>query len=214
MIAIAIVDDHRLVRDGLRQLLARFTDLRVVWEAGSGAEALALCEGVRPDVVLLDLGLPDMGGPEVAKALLSRRRASRVIAVSANTGQPSVVRALRAGARGYVLKDESADNLHKAIRAVHDGGTWFSRDVGLMLARLAVDPSLAHVDPLDRLSPRQRVVLQMIAEGKTNRDIAAALAISESTVDSHRLQLMRRLDMHNIAALVRFACREGLVSLD
>ena len=125
-----------------------------------------------------------------------------------------ILRALGAGVRGYVLKTETAENLGAAVRTVNKGGRWFSNEVGALIARLAVDPRLAAVDPLDRLSQRQRTILQLIAEGRTNKEMAVALHISESTVDSHRTQLMRRLDVHDIASLVRVAYQEGIIEIE
>mgnify|MGYP003338718282 CR=1 FL=1 len=146
--------------------------------------------------------------------LTTRRPAPAVIALSSHTTEKWLLQAIRAGARGYVVKTDTAENLRRAILTVARGGTWFSEQLATILGRLSVEPRLAQRDPLSRLSHRQRVVLQLIAEGCTNKEIAARLKISERTVDCHRTELMRRLDMHEIASLVRFAVQEGVIHLD
>lgn len=213
-ISVVIADDHSLVRDAFRSLLDRHGDIAIVGEAANGSDALTVIDATHPDVILMDLSMPRMSGLEAIQQLSDRHTAYRVLALSSHTSQKWVIRALRVGVRGYVLKTETSENLDTAVRAVHRGGTWFSHEVSTVIARLALDPQSSLIDPLERLSHRQRVVLQLIAEGQSNKQIAHTLAISESTVDSHRTQLMRRLDLHDVASLVRFACQEGLVALE
>lgn len=214
LIRTLIVDDHALVRNGLRALLEQNAHVTVVGEAGSGREAVALAAQLSPDVVLMDLTMPGMNGLDATTLLTHGRPARRVIILSGH-GTPTMVRrALRAGARGYVLKNETAKNLGQAVLDVHRGGTWFSPDVQSVIASFVSDPNLMNRDPLDRLSQRQRAVLQLVAEGQSNREIAATLGITESTVDTHRTELMRRLGLHDVASVVRFACREGIVGTD
>jgi DNA-binding NarL/FixJ family response regulator len=213
-IRILLAEDHDLFRAGLRALFSDKDGFVVVGEASSGCQAVELAASLRPDVTLMDLSMPEMNGVEAIQQIASRRWASGLIALSSHTAEKWVIRALRAGARGYVLKTERPEGLRAAVQEVHRGGTWFSQQIAVILARLSMEPRFAHTEPLARLSRRQRLVLQLVAEGHTNRDIALRLQISESTVDSHRTELMRRLGVHEVAGLVRFACREGLVNND
>ena len=216
MLSISVVlgDDHHLVRAAIIGLLSQHPDIRVIGEGDSGARVLDLVTAHKPDIVLMDLAMPGMSGLEAARQLSERRSPSKVIALSSHTEAKWIRQALQAGVRGYVLKTETADNLGLAISTVHRGRPWFSAPVEEVITQLSLDPALAEIDPIARLSPRQRMVLQLIAEGHTNKSIAATLQISESTVDSHRTQLMRRLDAHDVAGLVRFAIQEGVISVD
>lgn len=209
-----IVDDHALVRSGIRALLEQNAHVLVVGEAASGREAIEMVPQVDPDVVLMDITMPGMNGLDATSALAHGRPSRRVIVLSGHGSPTMVRRALRAGARGYVLKNETARNLGQAVLDVHRGGTWFSSDVQGVIASFVSDPGLMQRDPLDRLSQRQRSVLQLVAEGQSNREIASTLGITESTVDTHRTELMRRLDLHDVASVVRFACQEGIVGVE
>lgn len=213
-ISLVIADDHHLVREAFLALLSGHDDIKIVAEAATGDEAVQLTRDRTPDVLLIDLAMPGMNGIDAITAVMQARPSQKVLALSSHTAQKWILRALRAGVRGYVLKTETAENLGAAVRTVNKGGRWFSNEVGALIARLAVDPRLAAVDPLDRLSQRQRTILQLIAEGRTNKEMAVALHISESTVDSHRTQLMRRLDVHDIASLVRVAYQEGIIEIE
>jgi len=213
-VRVLLVEDHVLIRDGLRTMLERRGQISVVGEAASGEEGLATAARTRPDVVLMDVTMPGMNGLEATARLAKGRPPCKVIVLSGSARPKFVQRALLAGAKGYVLKTESPANLATAILEVHAGGRWFSPTVRQTLAELALDPGSMEFDPLDRLSPRQRSVLQLIAEGASNREIGTHLGISESTVDTHRTELMRRLGLHDVAGLVRFACQEGIVGVD
>ena len=213
-IRVLLVDDHDLVRSGLRMLLEQTPQIRVAAEASSGQEAVDMAESVNPDVILMDLTMPGMNGLEAAAKLAQGRPPRRVIVLSGHGSPTWVRRALRAGARGYILKTGSARHFGEAVLDVHRGGTWFSPEVQSVIASFVSDPELMQRDPLDRLSGRQRAVLQLVAEGKSNREIAGVLGITESTVDTHRTELMRRLDLHDVASVVRFACQEGIVGID
>lgn len=210
-IRVLLVDDHDLIRSGLRALLEQHPHIEIVGEGASGEDALQLTLELEPDVVLMDVSMPGMNGLDATSMLTSGRPPRRVIVLSAHGTPKFVRRALRAGARGYVLKNEHVVHLAEAVEEVHRGGTWFSAPVQDVIAGLVADPRFMEADPLERLSRRQRTVLQLIAEGQSNRQIASTLGIGESTVDTHRTELMRRLDLHDIASVVRFACDEGLV---
>ncbi len=209
-----VVDDHALVRRGIRSLLEQSAHIVVAGEGASGDEALMLAAALAPDVILMDLKMPGMNGLDATRVLTSERPPRKVIVLSGHGTTRWVRRALRAGAHGYVLKTETAANLEQAVTDVHAGGRWFSADVQSVIAGLVLDPGSMQADPLDRLTQRQRTVLQLVAEGYTNRQIAAALGITESTVDTHRTELMRRLGLHDVTAVVRFACEEGLVGVE
>lgn len=210
-IRVLLVDDHELIRSGLRALLEKHPHITVVGEGASGEDALELTLALDPDIVLMDVSMPGLNGLEATAMLTAGRPPRRVIVLSAHSSPKFVRRALRAGARGYLLKNEHVVHLAAAVEEVHRGGTWFSSPVQDVIAGLVSDPRFMEADPIERLSRRQRAVLQLIAEGQSNREIAVTLGIGESTVDTHRTELMRRLDLHDIASVVRFACEEGLV---
>jgi DNA-binding NarL/FixJ family response regulator len=209
-ISLLIAEDQRLIRAGLRNVLQQDEGIRVVGEAASGREVIDLAERLDPDVILMDLVMPELSGIEATRELAARRLRARVIAVSSHTTERWIRRALAAGVCGYVTKTDSAEALTGAVHAVHAGRLWLCEDAS---TALRASSSIGD-DPLDRLSPRQKVVLQRIAEGQTSRAIAAELGVSERTIDTHRSELMRRLDLHDVASVVLFACRQGLVSVD
>lgn len=211
-VSVLIAEDHALFRSGLVALLKGDTKYVVAGLAANGREAVEMAETLRPAIVLMDLGMPELNGLDAMREITAKRDGPKVLALSSFATETWVIRAMSAGARGYVLKTESPEGLKAAIDAVSRGGTWFSAAVADMLARLLIEPRFMQTEPLYRISPRQRQVLQLIAEGYSNREIASKLKLSESTVDTHRTELMRRLGVHEVAALVRFACREGLVS--
>jgi DNA-binding NarL/FixJ family response regulator len=208
-----LVDDHAVVREGLRHVLGASHGFEVVAEAGTGAEALALAEQHRPDVVLLDLTMPGMSGLEATTLLRARLPEVRVLVLSMHDQDEYVVAAVRGGAHGYVLKDADPAELRAAIRAVHEGAGYFSAAVVQHLGA-AVRGEVATDAPrqrLERLTPREREVLSRVAAGHTNREIAAQLGISPRTVESHRESLMKKLSLRSVAELTRFALQSGLV---
>lgn len=213
-IRILLAEDQALVRIGVRSMLERHGELTIVAEATTGLEAIDGVGRHHPDVVLMDLSMPDLNGIEAIETIGRMPGAPPCIAVSLHASERWILRALHAGARGYVLKTDRPEHLHRAILTVYRGGTWFSERISALLERLALDPAYAALDPLARLSHRQREVFQLIAEGHTNREIATRLQITDSTVDSHRTELMRRLGVHEVASLVRLAYEEGLIALD
>jgi DNA-binding NarL/FixJ family response regulator len=216
MIRVVIADDHHLVRQGIRALLEKGGDVQVVGEAADGQEALELVQRLLPGVLVLDIGMPRLSGMEVIGRLQALRLKTRVLVLSMYSDETLVRQALRRGATGYLLKQAFSEELHSAVRAVDRGEVFLSPELTTpLLARLLEAPASAEEQgPLARLTPREREVLQLIAEGQTNARIAKLLRLSEKTVEKHRGNLMAALDLHDTAALVRFAVKHGLVRLD
>jgi DNA-binding NarL/FixJ family response regulator len=211
---VLVVDDHAVVREGLRHVLTAAEGFSVVGEAASATEALELAETVRPDVVLLDLTMPGMSGLEAAAELRRRASGARILVLSMHEQDEYVLAAVRGGADGYILKDASPAELRAAIRTVGAGGEYFSPAVARRLTA-AVRGDVATESPRDRLqrlTPREREVLALVATGNTNREIAARLGISPRTVESHRESLMKKLALRTVADLTRFALQAGLLS--
>lgn len=210
---IVLADDHNLVRKGIRALLEALPGVRVVGEAADGQTALKLIENHRPDVAVLDISMPGLNGLEVAARTAKSSPGTKVVVLSMHAGEGYVAQALRAGVSGYLLKDAADDELALAMTAVSRGDVYLSpqisRQVVDRLARASSEP-----DPLAGLTPRQREILQLVAEGKSSKEIAVLLNLSTKTVESHRAQIMERLDLHDVTALVRFAIRVGLISPD
>ena len=209
-IRVLVADDHALFRAGVRKLLQSFEGVEVVGEAGDGQEALELSGAQRPDVLLMDIGMPRLNGVEAAARLTREGSRPRVIILSMHTSEEHVLRAIRAGAAGYLLKDAKPPELEAAVRAVARGEIYLSPAISRYVVE-DVRRGGGESGPLDRLTPRQREVLQLIAEGNTTKAIASRLGLSVKTVETHRAQLMERLDVHDVAALVRLAVRLGLV---
>jgi two-component system response regulator NreC len=205
---VILADDHALVRDGLRAVLAREPDIQVVGEAADGRDALRLVETAKPDVAVLDLSMPLLNGLDVARQLVARERGPRPILITMHAEDRYVLDALRAGVRGYVLKKQAAADLVRAIREVAGGRVYLSPGVGATVAEAIRSGGPA---PDERLTPREREVLQLVAEGKTTKEIAAILNVSVKTADAHRTRLMQKLDIHDIAGLTRCAIRLGLI---
>jgi DNA-binding NarL/FixJ family response regulator len=212
VLRIVLADDHALVREGLRALLADLPNVKVVGEAANGYEAIDLIAQHKPDIALVDVSMPKMNGLEVATRVCKEHPQTRVVIVSMHDDEEFVRRALVAGASGYLLKQSDKAELEMALRAIARGDTWLSPAVS---KRLAAD--YAHggkpqtATPFERLTPRQREVLQLIAEGLSTKEIAARLEVSPKTVEAHRAELMERLGIHGVAGLVRYAIRVGLV---
>jgi DNA-binding NarL/FixJ family response regulator len=213
-IRIVLADDHTLVRAGIRSLLEELPDVRIVAEAGDGHQALALIEAQQPDIAVIDIAMPGLNGLEVTSRVASAFPFVRVIILSMHATEEYVLRALRAGAAGYVLKDAGPEELPLALAAVVRGETYLSPMVSQFLAEYVRRVGEQDSSSLERLTPRQREVLQLIAEGHTTQKIAQTLGIGVKTVESHRAQLMDRLDIHDIAGLVRYAIQAGLVFID
>ena len=213
-VRVLVVDDHAVVREGLRHVLTAAEGFSVVGEAANATEALGLAETVRPDVVLLDLTMPGISGLEAAAELRRRASGARILVLSMHEQDEYVLAAVRGGADGYILKDASPAELRAAIRTVRAGGEYFSPTVARRLAA-AVRGEAATESPgerLQRLTPREREVLALVATGHTNREIAAHLRISPRTVESHRESLMKKLSLRTVADLTRFALQAGLLA--
>jgi DNA-binding NarL/FixJ family response regulator len=219
MIRVILADDHNLVRAGLRALLERLPEVAVVGEAANGREALALIAKERPDLALLDIGMPELNGLDAAARIAREAPRTRLVMLSMHANESYVAQAIRLGVAGYVLKESCADELPVLLRAVMAGETYLSPGVSKTLvdvlkAKLAAAGGGAgELDAAGSvLTPRQREILQLIAEGKSTKEIAGTLELSVKTVETHRTQIMERLDIHEVAGLVRYAIRLGLVS--
>jgi DNA-binding NarL/FixJ family response regulator len=206
-IRIVIADDHHLVREGIRQVLQSGHEFEVVGQAGNGTEALRLAESLAPDVLVLDVSMPGLSGLEVTAALRDRSSPVRVLVLSVHDHPQYVIEAVRSGARGYLRKDTEPAELRRAIRAVAGGESFFSPSVArhLSAAIQGGGEPQAPADRLAALTPREREVLMGIAEGHTNKEIAAALGLSSRTVESYRESLMRKLGIYTVAELTRLA---------
>jgi DNA-binding NarL/FixJ family response regulator len=216
-IRVLIVDDHALVRDGIRALLVRGGDMTVVGEAGGGREAIALARALRPDVILMDIAMPDLGGLEATLEIRKDCPDAKIIVLSQYGDREYVHRFLRAGVSGYVLKKAAGADLVAAIHAVARGGLVLDPEV----ARDAVTGEVARpaelaseADPYDRLTDREKQVLKLVAEGRSNKEVASLLGISVKTAMSHREHVMDKLDVHSRTDLIRFALKCGVIRQD
>lgn len=204
---ILLADDHVLFRQALKLLLERDA-LSVVGEAHDGQEAVRLAEKLRPDVAVLDLSMPLLNGVDAARELHKVSEGTKMILLTMHSDEQYVIGALNAGFRGYVIKTQAAQDLVQAIRAVHQGMTYLSPGV----SRVLVDAYVTRRDPgKDPLTPRERQVLQLVAEGKTSKEIAEVLAIGTKSAESYRGRIMQKLEIHHTAGLVRYAIRHGLI---
>ncbi len=204
---ILLADDHVVVREGLASLLSA-EGFQIVGTAPDGREAVRLAAELRPDFAVLDLGMPHLNGLDAARAVIRSTPETRVIILTMHTEGPYVIEALRAGVRGYVLKTQATAHLVQAIREVGEGAVYLSPGI----SRGVVDAFLSKsAPPPDPLTPREREVLQLITEGKSSKEVAAALDISVRTAEAHRANIMQKLDIHETAGLVRYAIRRGLI---
>lgn len=215
-ITVFLVDDHTIVRNGLRAFLSAQPDIKVVGEASNGRDALRRIAEIGPDVAILDIAMPELNGIDATREIRQASPATRVVILSMHATEEYVFRALQAGARGYVLKESAGAELVKAVRTVHAGHRHLSQKIsdkvidGYVLQREAT----AAEHPLARLSLREREILQFVAEGKTSDEIAGILFLSPKTVETYRSRMMRKLGLSDLPALVKFAIRHGLTSLE
>jgi DNA-binding NarL/FixJ family response regulator len=210
-IRIVLADDHELVRDGIRSLLEKMPGVEVVGEASNGREAIELVRSKSPSLVLMDIAMPVLDGIETLSRITKYFPRIKVVMLSAYGTEDYVSRAFRSGASGYMLKYAATVELEMVIRVVAQGKTYLSPSISRIIVNNYLGRSEGELSPLEQLTGRQREILHMIAEGKNTKEIASALEISVKTVESHRLQLMARLDIHDVAGLVRYAIRNGLV---
>jgi two-component system response regulator NreC len=207
-IRILLADDHAVVRQGFKMILGAQPDMEIVGEAGNGREAVELTERLKPDIVVMDVAMPELNGIEATRRVAASVPHTRVIALSMHKDSVYVREVLRAGARGYLLKDSGSADLVAAVRAVAQGEGYLSPAI----SNAVLDDYRKHVsNPIDLLTSREREVLQMLAEGKTNKEIAGVLNLSVYTVDAHRGRIMEKLNLHSINELTRFAVRNGLI---
>lgn len=212
-ITILLADDHKIMREGLASMLAEEEDLVIVGQAETGREAVHLAVKLEPDVVVMDVGMPDLNGIEATRQIRERVPRTRVLALSMHADRRYVVALLRAGGTGYLLKGQGVAELVRAIREVAAGFAFFSPRVAAKVVDVVAGRQ-AQDETFDLLTPREREVLQLIAEGCTTREIGKRLHLSPKTIESHRTQLMTKLDLHSIADLTRYAIREGVSPLD
>lgn len=213
-IRILLADDHQLMRSGIRLMLEREADLSVVGEASDGREAVALAKTLRPDVVVMDIGMSSLNGIEAAQQITGDHPGTSIVMLSMHSDESYVLRALKAGARGYLLKDSAEADLIKAVHAVAGSKSFFSPAVSKVLLDDYVRKlrRTGTEDAYDLLTQREREVLQLIAEGKSNKDIANLLNLSVYTVESHRSNLMEKLNLRGLPEVILYAVRKGIIS--
>jgi DNA-binding NarL/FixJ family response regulator len=208
-VSILIADDHSVVRKGLRALLDSRRGWKVCAEVSNGREAIAKAKSLKPDVAILDIGMPDLGGVEATRQIRKVSPNTEVLILSAHGSERLVREVIEAGARGYLLKEDADDNLFAAVDALRRHTPYFTAKIAVWVARHK--RSLQTKAPRTRLSPRQRETLQLLAEGKTNKEVAAILNISVKTVETHRANIMLKLDLHSVTDLVHYAIRNEIV---
>lgn len=216
MIRVFLADDHAIVRDGLRILLESQVDIQVVGIAGDGKNAIRECLCLKPDVVLMDIAMPDINGIEATAQIVAQDRSARVIILSMHDSREHILRALKAGAKGYLLKESAGDEVVQAVRAVAEGHRYLSQRITERIVEdyLDLQEQVEQKDPLEKLSERERQVLRLVVEGKSSAEIANALFLSVKTVETYRSRIMEKLEVSDLPALVKFAIQHGVISLD
>jgi DNA-binding NarL/FixJ family response regulator len=211
---VMVVDDHQIVRQGLVTLLERQPGLTVVAQAETGLQAIKLARELSPDVIIMDISLPDLNGVDATRRILAQRARIKVIALSMHSDRRFVIESLKAGASAYLLKDAAFDELYQAIQAVTRGGTYLSSKISDMLIKeYTRKKDRTDSSAYSLLTARERQVLQLLAEGKATKQIAASLGVSVKTVETFRQQIMTKLDLYSVAELTKFAIREGITTL-
>jgi two-component system, NarL family, response regulator NreC len=213
-IRILLADDHTLIRHGLRLLVEQQPDLVVAAEAEDGRQAVAQAAAAKPDVAVLDIGMPNLNGIEAAKQITEGESGTAVVILSMHADESYILRALKAGARGYLLKDSAESDLVRAIRAVAEGKSFFSPTVSKVLLEDYVKKlqRTGGEDSYDLLTPREREILQLVAEGKSNKEVATLLNLSVYTVETHRANLMEKLNLKSVPELILYAVRKGIIA--
>jgi two-component system, NarL family, response regulator NreC len=214
-IRILLADDHAVVRDGLRALLERQSDMAVVAEAGDGRECVQMAENHLPDVVLMDVAVPEMDGIEAARRIIAASPKTGVVMLSMHRDESYVLRSLKAGAKGYLLKDSPREDVLSAVRAASEGRSFLSRKVSRILQEDYVRQleSRGLEDSYELLTDREREILQLLAEGKANKDVANLLNISLTTVETHRGHILQKLSLHSTAELILYAVRKRIIMM-
>ncbi len=212
-VRILVADDHTIIRSGLRVLLERQPGFQVVGEAADGRQAVELARSLRPDVVMLDIAMPNLNGIEAARQICGELPRAAVVILSMHADEGYVLKALKAGARGYLLKDSAEADIIEAVRAVHAGKAFFSPEISKMLVEDYVRQARQRGmdDSYELLTTREREILQLLAEGKANKDIAAMLNLSVYTVETHRSNILQKLNLHSLPELVLYAVRKGVI---
>jgi len=216
-IRIIVADDHAIIREGLWAMLGHQPDMKVVGIAANGREAIRLVDQYEPDVAIIDISMPEFNGVEAIKQILHRHPHMKVIVLSIHATKPYVYRALKAGAKGYLIKKETVGlELVEAVHTVHRGERYLSQRIADLLTNASFQnlETPIEVSPLEKLSPREREILQLVAEGKTSQQIAKRLSISPKTVDTYRSRLMHKIGVQDMAGLVKFAIQQGVISLE
>ena len=215
-ISIVLADDHRVVREGLRALLERHDDLRVVGEAADGREAVKLAATLRPDIIVMDISMPVLNGIEATQQALEASPSTRVIILSMYSTSEHIFRAFKAGAQGYLLKESAGADVVNAVRAVREGKRYLTEKIAdAILDDFIHQRSLAESEsPVSRLSKRERHILQLVVEGKSSSQIGAQLFLSPKTVETYRSRIMHKLSINDVPGLVKFALQHGLTALE
>ena len=214
MIRILLVDDHKIVREGLGSLISEISGMEIIAEATSGREAIEIVKEKAPDVVVMDIAMPDMNGIEATRKILSNNPDVKVVALSMHSDRTLVTEALKAGASGYLLKDCAFEELSLAIEAVHDGKTYLSPSIAnVVVKNLVHQDHSSESSAFEVLTDREREVLQLLAEGESTKEVAYKLDVSVKTIESHRYNIMHKLEIRNFADLVKYAVRQGLTTL-
>jgi two-component system, NarL family, response regulator NreC len=213
-IRILLADDHTVMRKGLRMLLASQPEFSVVAEASDGRQAVEQAEATSPDVAVVDIAMPNLSGIEAAQRIHAVLPQVAIVILSMHSDEGYVLRALKAGAKGYLLKDSAEGDLIQAIKAVHQGKTFFSPEISQMLVEDYIREIRARgaEDSYDLLTPREREILQLLAERKSNKEIAQTLNLSTYTVETHRRNLQEKLNLHSLGELILYAVRKGMIS--